>query len=219
LLWDIDAQAAAGFLLKSGQKAANARRIFSRDANPEDLAIATDYHHLDLLAADMSLRRLDVQLAAEEAPKRLRKLLNSLRTPYDRVFLDCPPGLTEISEQIFRAVNLIVVPVPPSPLALRAYDAVVEHMRRLPQGGPQLVPVLSMVDARRKLHRDVLALHPGWPVIPLSSVIERMAVERAPLAVLAPRHPAARAFAELWTNVEERLVKIEASDPGAAAFG
>jgi chromosome partitioning protein len=36
------------------------------------------------------------------------------------VLLDCPPGLTETSEQVMRAADLIVVPVMPSPLSMRA---------------------------------------------------------------------------------------------------
>jgi cellulose biosynthesis protein BcsQ len=210
LLWDIDAQGAAGFLLKREMHPVNARRIFSRDADPNQLAIATDYIHLDLLAADISLRRLDVQLVEEEAPKRLRKLLRSLRTDYDRIILDCPPGLTEISEQIFRAVDLIVIPVPPSPLAIRAYEDVVAHLRRHHGSGPRVVPVLSMVDARRKLHREMVSAHPDWLVIPQASVVERMSVERAPLAAFAAQHRAARAFADLWAQVEGCLLEIEA---------
>jgi len=65
--------------------------------------------------------------------------------------------------------------------------------------------VLSMVDMRRKLHREMVAAHPEWPVIPYASVVERMSAERAPLAAFAPRHPAARAFAEIWADVEQRL--------------
>lgn len=214
LLWDIDAQGAAGFLLKGETQAVDARRIFSRDTDPDQLAIATSYIHLDLLAADTSLRRLDVQLVEEDAPKRLRKLLRSLRTAYDRIVVDCPPGLTEVSEQIFRAVDLIVVPVPPSPLAIRAYEDVLAHLGRRHGSGPRVLPVLSMVDVRRKLHREMVAAHPDWLVIPQASVVERMSVERAPVAAFAPRHPAARAFADLWAQVEGCLLEAAAQQDG-----
>jgi cellulose biosynthesis protein BcsQ len=210
LLWDIDAQGAAGFLLQRDTHPVDARRIFSRDAEPAQLASPTDYIHLDLLAADLSLRQLDVQLVEEEAPKRLRKLLRSLRSDYDRIFLDCPPGVTEISEQIFRAVDVIVVPVPPSPLGMRAYEDVVAHLQRRHANGPLVVPVLSMVDARRKLHREMVSAHPDWLAIPQASAVERMSVEQAPLATFAARHPAARAFADLWAQLEAALLQMEA---------
>ena len=210
LLWDIDAQGAAGFLLKQERRGGEARKMFSRDTAPGRLATATDYVQLDVLAADASLRQLDVQLVEEDAQKRLRKLLRALAADYDRIILDCPPGLTEISEQVFRAVDLIVIPVPPSPLGIRAYEDVVGHLGRRHRGGPVIMPVLSMVDMRRRLHREAAAANADWHVIPQASVVERMSVTRAPLATFAANHPATLAFASLWADVECRLLALEA---------
>ncbi len=211
LLWDIDAQGAAGFLLNQDKAGRDAHKIFSRDADARHLTVSTGYARLSLLAADNSLRQLDVQLIEAEARKRLRKVLRALQDDYDRIILDCPPGLTETSEQIFRAVELIVVPIPPSPLAIGAYHDVAAHLaRRQRHEGPEILPVLSMVDMRRKLHREALEAHPDWHWIPQASVVERMAVERAPLATFAPRCAATQAFAGLWTDIEQRLQAIEA---------
>lgn len=215
LLWDIDAQGAASFLLKGGAAGAGARRIFSRDVDPKELAVATDQINLDLLAADLSLRQLDVQLVEEDAPKRLRKLLRGLGAAYQRIVIDCPPGLTEISEQIFRAADLIVVPIVPSPLAVRAYEDMVEHLRGCRQeAAPSVLPVLSIVDIRRKLHRELVEAHPDWIAIPQASVVERMAVEQAPVAAFSRRHRAARAFADLWGEVEGRLIDMDSRRAG-----
>jgi chromosome partitioning protein len=211
LLWDIDAQGAAGFLLGQERGGGEARKMFSRDTPPGKLATATDHMQLDLLAADASLRQLDVQLVEADAQKRLRKLLRALEADYDRIILDCPPGLTEISEQVFRAVDLIVVPVPPSPLAIRAYEDVVAHLAKRHRGGPVILPVLSMVDMRKRLHREAAAANPDWRAIPQASVVERMSVARAPLATFAAHHPANLAFASLWADVECRLLDLEAA--------
>lgn len=211
LLWDIDAQGAAGYLLGVPRQGHDAHRIFSRDVDPVELAGSTPYPQLSLLAADTSLRRLDVQLVEEDARKRMRKLIRSLEKTFERIILDCPPGFTEISEQIFRAVDLIVIPVSPSPLGIRALEESVAHIRDKHSNGPPILPVISMVDMRRKLHREMVAAHPDWPAIPYASAVERMSAERAPLAVFAGRHPAARAFAEVWTDVEDRLTAIEGS--------
>lgn len=211
LLWDIDAQGAAGYLVGVQRRRDEAHRIFSKDAAPEALAQASPFLQLSVLAADTSLRRLDVQLVEEDARKRIRKLIRSLERKFDRIILDCPPGFTEISEQIFRAVDLVVIPIPPSPLGLRAFEEAAAHVRDKHRNGPPVLPLLSMVDRRRKLHREVVSAHPDWPVIPYASAVERMSTERAPLAAFAPRHPAARAFAEIWADVEQRLITIESS--------
>ena len=72
------------------------------------------------------------------------------------------------------------------------------------------MPVLSMVDMRRKLHREAVEAHSDWLYIPQASVVERMAVERLPLAAFAPRCAAAQAFSALWTDIETRLITMEA---------
>lgn len=206
LLWDIDAQGAAGYLYGNQTPLSGAHKIFSRDAKATELVLDTPYPNMSLLPADSSLRQLDVQLVEEDARKRLRKLLRSLEDGYERIILDCPPGLTEISEQIFRAVDLIIVPIQPSSLALRAYHDVAAHIGRHHSKGPMLMPVLSMVDKRRRLHRETVAANPDWPVIPLASMVERMSEEQAPLAAFARSHPASRAFANLWAMAERALL-------------
>lgn len=211
LLWDIDAQGAAGYLLSAPPQGEEARRLFSKDVDPVELARPTPYPQLSLLAADASLRRLDVQLVEEDARKRVRKLIRGLERKFERIVLDCPPGVTEISEQVFRAVDLVVIPVPPSPLGMRVFEEAAAHIRERRHKGPAVLPVLSMVDMRRKLHREMAAAHPDWPVIPYASAVELMSTQRAPLAAFAPRHPAARAFAELWADVEECLAGIESA--------
>ena len=121
LLWDLDPQAAASFLL--GGKAPKgdvAQAVFAKDVAPEKLIVPTAIDRLDLLGADTSLRSLDRFFFTLGKRKRLAKLLEHLEKTYDRIILDCPPGLTETSEQVMRAADLILVPVIPSPLSRRA---------------------------------------------------------------------------------------------------
>ena len=205
LLWDIDAQGAVSFLFGQDRAEGKAKRVFSRDVAPAALIAPTRWPGLDLLAADLSLRHLDQTFIEADRPKRLRKLLQSLAPAYDSILLDCPPGLGEVSDQLFRAVDLIVLPVPPGPLALRALELIATHLERNHERKPQLLPVVSMADRRKSLHRDFIAAHPDWPVIPHASIVERMAVERAPLASYARSSAAAEAFAGLWSQIELRL--------------
>jgi len=200
LLWDLDPQAASTWVLGGPGKADQAQAMFSKDVAVAKQARPTAYRHLDLIAADASLRGLDQLFHDLDKKKRLAKLLGEL-AGYDRVILDCPPGLTVTADQVMRAADLIVIPVIPSPLSTRAYDAVVQHLG----GRTALLPVHVMVDKRRALHAEALARHPDWPVIPMASGIESMAVRRAPVGVFAPRSAAAQAFAELWRRIEHTL--------------
>lgn len=200
LLWDLDPQAASTFMLTEGRAREQAQAIFSREVEPAKLIRSTAFPRLDLIGADASLRGLDLLFHELDKKKRLQKLIETLRKDHDRVLLDCPPGLTETSEQVMRAADLIVVPVIPSPLSERALAEVTKHL-----GSKQLLPVHSMVDRRRKLHVDALARHPDWPIVPMASAVEAMAARRAPVGAFAPKSPGGRAFAQLWQVIEKRL--------------
>ncbi|HEX8387998.1 MAG TPA: AAA family ATPase [Sphingomonas sp.] len=202
LLWDLDPQAAASWILSDAKPRERAQAVFSRDVSPAKLIRATGYDRLDLLPADASLRGLDHLLRELDKKKRLGKLIGDLQD-YDRVILDCPPGLTETSDQVMRAADLIVIPVIPSPLAERAHAEVLHHLgARAP-----VLAVHNMVDRRRRLHADAVKARPDWPAIPMASGIEAVASRRAPVGDFSPRSAAAQAFAELWRVVEHRLAR------------
>ena len=201
LLWDLDAQGGAAFLLGMEPHRKDAARLFARDIDPAKVVQQSRCPGLDLLAADLSLRHLDRALAEEEKPRRLRKLMRTFGAGYDRVILDCPPGLGEISDQIFRAVDLLVVPLEPTPMALRSLELVEQHLKTEHDKPPRLLPVFSMADRRKRLHGDLIAAQPDWPVIPAASVVERMAVERAPVVAFAKSAPASKAISALWAQV------------------
>jgi len=211
LLWDLDPQAASSFLLSDAAVGGDsAQAVFSKDVMPEKLILPTAIERLELLPADTSLRSLDRFLFTLGKRKRLARLIETLGKTYDRIILDCPPGLTETSEQVMRAADLILVPVIPSPLSRRALDEVVGHLDREHRGHAPILPIFSMVDRRRALHRDALTADPAWPVIPMASAVEQMTVRRRPVGAFASRSPAGEAFARLWTGVERKLTRIKA---------
>lgn len=205
LLWDLDAQGAATHVMRLAPSGGSARKGIAQGELSARIQ-ATDIAGLDVLAADKSLRHLEAQLADDKA-KRFRKLLKSLEKDYDRIILDCPPGLTELADQVFRAVDLLVVPLLPSPLSDRAWQQLQAHLSAEHKNPPAVLPVFSMVDRRKTLHRETLAAHPERPVIPYAAVVEAMATERLPLLASHPRTPAARAIASLWTDIERRLTR------------
>lgn len=214
LLWDLDAAGGAGFLLgvepRDGKAAGS---IFSLERDPAKLIRHTPYANLDLLPADESLRALDVQLSAIGKRKRIAKIAQQLSKHYERIIFDCPPVLNEISAQVMRAADLVIVPLPPSPLSARAFDLVAQEVRESAKGSarvhPPILPVLSMLDLRRNLHRAAREANPDWPAIALASAIEQCAVQRKPVGAFAPRSPGARQIQHLWTAIERKLARLK----------
>lgn len=210
LIWDLDPQSAASFILgHEPEKKPRARSVFERDIEPDKLICKTDIAGLDLLPADTSLRGLDGFLTSLGKKKRLAKLVEGISSKYDRIYLDCPPGLTETSEQMMRAADIIIVPVIPSPLSQRALADVISHLKEHHKGHAPLLPVFSMVDRRRNLHVAATSADSDWPRVPMASAVEQMAVRRSPVGVFAHRSPAGEAFHMLSGAIERKLAKAK----------
>jgi cellulose biosynthesis protein BcsQ len=208
LLWDLDPSGGSAFLLNVGTPTKEqAAAIFAKRLEPQKMALPTRWAKLDLLPADESLRALDAQLVSLGKRKRLANITGRLSKRYERILLDCPPVLNEVSAQAMRAADLVIVPLTPSPLSARALSQVVEAVRGSGKRHPPILPVLSMLDLRRTLHREARDANPNWPALPLASAIEQGAVRQEPVAEFAPRSPAARAFAQLWTAIERKLAQ------------
>nr|WP_310522818.1 ParA family protein [Polymorphobacter sp.] len=208
LLWDLDPQGAATYTLRLSARPDTSARKSIAEGSLTPLIQASDFVNLDVLAADKSLRHLERQLNQDDKAKRLKKLIKSLEKDYDRIILDCPPGLTELADQVFRAVDLLVVPMLPSPLSQRAHDQLREHLaRHHKNSAPAILPVFTMVDRRKTLHRNTIAATPGQHVIPYAAAVEAMATTRLPVLAKSPSSPAAKALSALWANAERTLVQ------------
>lgn len=208
LLWDLDPQGAASFILKGGQSEKDrARAMVAGNVKPDKLIKHTEIENLDLLAADVSLRGLDRLFFQISKKRHLGKLLKEMGKDYDRIILDCPPGLTETSEQILRNADIVIVPTIPSPLSERALTDVQTFLNSNGKKHAPLLPVYTMVDRRRSIHNQGLLRKPKWPVIPMSSAVEHMTKLQKPVGSFAPRSPAAKAYARIWRGIEKRLAK------------
>ena len=73
LLWDLDPQGAATYLLRcEPQQNASAKKLVSGKRELNELVVASGYDRLDVLPADFSYRNFDVHLSARKNPtKRL----------------------------------------------------------------------------------------------------------------------------------------------------
>ncbi|MBV8144986.1 MAG: AAA family ATPase, partial [Gammaproteobacteria bacterium] len=124
LLWDLDPQGAATYALQAdAHERASAKRLVAGKVELQELILATGYARFDLLPADFSYRNFPVHLAARRHPsERLLKMIRPLSDFYDALFLDCPAGISLLSENVLRASDVIIVPLVPTPLSLRMLE-------------------------------------------------------------------------------------------------
>src|SRR5262249_26144743 len=152
----------------------------------------------DVLPADLSLRGLDKALRKTDAPEQaFGAALSELGKRYERILLDCPPGLSLLSECVFQCADALLVPTIPSALSLRTLAALHAHVKPQRKRGLLVLPFFSMVDARKAQHRAVrdFARANGLGFlaaeIPLSAQVESSAARRLPVTTEGTKGPGA----------------------------
>ncbi|MGY6501081.1 MAG: ParA family protein [Acidimicrobiales bacterium] len=212
LLWDLDPQGSATFLLRARPKVkGGSKRLVGKKGELAPHICGTALAGVHLVPADFSLRHLDLHLEGTKDPaERLAALLDPLVDTYDLVVLDCPPSISLASESIFGAADMLVVPVVPATLASRTLAQLTDFLADQ-SDAPSVVPVLSMLDRRRTLHRQLVEeLAADWPQllrtsIPAAAVVERMGAERAPVGTYAATSRAAAAYRSVWNELTAML--------------
>ena len=214
LLWDLDPQGASTYLFRIKPKVrGGGRKLLRRGTDVAGLIKGTDHEGLDLLPADFSYRHMDLALDSFKRPtRRLARVLEPLSGEYDYVFLDCPPSISLVSESVFEAADALLVPIIPATLSSRTFEQLEELLDGGgAAGGPAILAFFSMVDGRKRLHREVMErLRAQWngvleTEIPTSAEIERMGLKREVVASYAPRGRAAAAYEALWVEVRGKL--------------
>ncbi|PLX61188.1 ParA family protein [Sedimenticola selenatireducens] len=213
LVWDLDPQGAASYYFRIKPRIkGGGRKMLKGKRELDELIKGSDFDNLDLLPADFSYRNMDLMLGEAKGPvKQLLRLLRPLSQEYDRIYLDCPPSISLVSENIFRAADALMVPTIPTTLSLRTYEQMVEFLEGHKVGDVQRMPFFSMVDRRKRMHLDMIKRLPErFPEllqahIPYASDVERMGFYRAPLGSFAPRSAAGIAYEALWRELEAAL--------------
>lgn len=214
LLCDLDAQGAASFYFRVRPTSSFSGKRLLKGGLAKFIR-ASDYEGLDLLPAHFSFRNLDLALAKlEENTRRtaLRKLLQSLSPEYDVLVMDCPPNMTLLSENIILAADSVVTPVIPTTLSLVALKQLLKLFKKVGADRKRINAFFSMVEPRKKMHRDVIAEYEQYPMfretqIPFLAEVEKMGVHRQPVAAVAPTAVAAGRYDALWQELWARSGK------------
>lgn len=212
VLWDLDPQGAASFYLRNKAKIkGGTEKLLEKKRSLNDIVRATDYEKLDLIPSDIRLRNFDSELLPrKDGDRRIGKLLSYIKRDYDVAFLDCPPSISTVAENVFGTADRILVPIIPTPLSIRAYQQMLDFFLNNDLKSSKLLPFFSMVDKRKKLHKELIIEfaknHPELlqTYVPYASQIEQMGVHQAPVASFLPNGVGARAFEALFKALIDR---------------
>ncbi len=214
LLWDIDPQGSTTFYYKVKPKDVQGiKKLISKDANLESAILSTEYENLEIIAADNSVKTFDIMVEEMKGQKnRLKGILKQLENDYDFVFIDCPPGFSALSENIFSAADVILMPIIPTTLSIRTYNMVKDYFKEKELDSTKLMCFFTMADRRKNMHNEIMEqLYKDKKFfqnyIPYLSEVEKMGIHRQPIEEYARSSYAAKCYHELWTEIKEGVVE------------
>ncbi len=209
LVWDLDPQSAASWYL---QTEAGAEQPVKKLLKPKGLAAVvrpTIHNNLWVLPALPGQQAIEHHLAdKKDAGFRLAKLIDPLAEQFDEIWIDAPPGLSLLADNVLRAAHMVLVPMVPTHLSERTWFQLKNHLRERKIHPEHLKSFLTLVDRRRTMHRDFADRHRhDMPElleaqVPYASVIEQMGDRQQPSVYTEPRHPANRAYQSLWNEID-----------------
>jgi chromosome partitioning protein len=210
LLWDIDPQGSTTFYYKVKPKDATAiKKLVSKDADLGNAIMGTNYENLDIIAADNSSKSFDTMVDEMKSSKnRLKSVLKQLDGEYDFVFIDCPPGFSALSENIFNASDIVLIPVIPTTLSVRTYNMVKDYFKEKDLDANKMMCFFTMTDLRKNMHNEIMEqLYKDKKFfqnyIPYLSDVEKMGVHQEPIEEFARSSYAAKCYSELWMEIKE----------------
>ncbi|WPD21067.1 MAG: AAA family ATPase [Candidatus Electrothrix scaldis] len=213
LLCDLDPQGSSSYYFRVKAKKKFSAEHFLQGGSRVELSIrGTDYPGLDILPADFSYRNLDITLDhMKKSKKRLKQVLAPLAEEYQHIFLDCPPNITLLSENIFYAADIVLIPFIPTTLSMLSFTKLLDFFKESGIDRSKLHVVFSMVELKKKIHRDIMRSFEERKrilktFVPYVTDIEKMGLYRQPVPAYLPNSKAGRTYAELWQELEEKLL-------------
>ncbi len=214
LLCDMDPQGSATFYFRiRPDRKFNTKKLLKGGKHINRSIRGTDFPWLDLLPADFSYRNIDIALDdMKKSRQRISRILKPLRKQYDNIFIDCPPNITLLSENIFYAADHILVPLIPTTLSHLSLQQLYRFLDEIGESRSKIMVFFSMVEKRKKMHwelmRQLIRKKGVIPsLIPYLADIEKMGIYRQPVSAAMPNSIAAAAYSDLWQEILKRIDK------------
>ncbi len=214
LLIDLDPQSSASFYFRVRPSKNLKSRLLLKGGKKVDNNIkGTDYKNLDILPSTLSYRKLDLRLnSAKKSKMRMKLILQPFEKEYRFIFIDCPPNITLVSENIFNAADILLVPVIPTTLSILTYEKLCQFFKDQKLDQTKILTFFSMVEKRKKMHREIMSemfeQDKGnflKSYIPYSADIENMGIYREPVVCFKQNSIASKSYQEIWNGLKQVL--------------
>jgi chromosome partitioning protein len=219
LVVDLDPQgnATTGLGLRAEEGDPSTYAVLVDGMAVDEAVLTTDVEGLDVLPSSLDLAGAEVELVpAFSRELRLRKALDTVRSAYDVVFVDCPPSLGLLTINALVAADQVLVPIQCEYYALEGLGQLMRTVklvgdnlnRELELGGV----VLTMYDGRTNLSQQVVDEVKDYfgdraygTIIPRTVRLSEAPSFGQPITVFDPSSRGARAYDRLAREMAERL--------------
>jgi len=217
LICDLDPQSSTTYYFRVKPKLKTKAKGFKQSSKWIENSIkGTDYENLDLLPADITHRKLDITFdQLKHSKHRLEVILEPFADEYDFIILDSPSTINLLAENIINAADYVFVPLIPTTLSVRTHNQLLAFCKKHNYDTQQIYIFFSLADRRKKMHRELMEIISSQQkrvlknIIPYSSVVERMGVEREPVMAFSPKSMATQAYQNLWAEINERVLSSD----------
>lgn len=136
--------------------------VLQGNMNVKDAIITKTLGGFALLPANSDLTAAEVALLRKpQQEKNLKEALNSIRTQYDFIVIDCPPSLNMLTLNALVAADSVIVPMQCEYYALEGLSALMSTIDQVKKNlNPELIIegiIRTMYDPRNRLSTEVSA--------------------------------------------------------------
>jgi chromosome partitioning protein len=209
VVWDLDPQGSSSFYLNVEPTTKNeSRKLLTDEMAIKDAVQDSAFENLWAIPSDLSARNADVVLdEMKKSKKKLRSLVSGLKE-FDMLFMDCPPGISLLHENIFNAAGWILMPNIPTTLSIKSFDIVMNYFNDNELDTGKIRCFFSMVDHRKNMHHEVMEQFYKDKLffknyIPYLSDVEKMGNHQQPIFEFANSSYAAQCYRDLWNEIKK----------------
>ena len=163
LLIDIDPQgnATSGVGIDKNNVENTLYELLVEESKLEDCIIENVYENLSLIPSNLNLSGAEIELVGIEGREFLLKNhIDSIRSQYDFIIMDCPPSLNVLTINAMTTADSVLVPIQCEYYALEGLTQLIHTIELVQQRlNPDLIiegVVFTMYDARTNLSLQVV---------------------------------------------------------------
>jgi chromosome partitioning protein len=208
LLIDLDPQGNAGIHLgiQTYELERSMRDVMLGTVDLASIIWESDFANLDIAPANLLLDEVEMS-SAPGKEMALKAELDSVKSEYEYIFIDCPPRLGLFSTSALVASDKIILPIQAAHFALEGTSQILWMLdmvrKRFGKEGLEILRVIPMMYRRTSLADEIMEeIHKHFAgrvtrPVPVNVAIDEASAQGKPVVYYAPQSKGAQAFEEI----------------------